>query len=50
MLAWPLLLGDGEAVNRTGLITGHVPGDRLGNASLLGHLLAAAVVNLIGLL
>lgn len=50
VLAWPLLLGDGEAVNRTSLITGHVAGDTLGNASLLGHVLAAAVLNLVGLL
>ena len=28
-LAWPLLQGDGEAVNRTSLITGHVEGDTL---------------------
>jgi uncharacterized membrane protein len=50
VLAWPLLLGDGDAVNRTSLITGHVAGDTLGNASLLGHVLAAAVLNLVGLL
>jgi hypothetical protein len=50
VLAWPLLLGDGEAVNRTSLITGHVAGDTLGNASLLGHVLAAAVLNAVGLL
>lgn len=49
-LAWPLLQGDGEAVNRTSLITGHVEGDTLGNASLLGHVLAAGVLNLVGLL
>jgi hypothetical protein len=50
VLARPLLLGDGEAVNRTSLITGHVAGDTLGNASLLGHVLAAAVLNAVGLL
>ena len=50
VLAWPLLLGDGEAVNRTSLITGHVAGDTLGNASLLAHVLAAAVLNAVGLL
>jgi hypothetical protein len=49
-LAWPLLLGDGEAVNRTSLITGHVAGDTLGNGALLAHLLAAAVLNLVGVL
>lgn len=49
-LVRPLLLGDGEAVNRTGLITGHVSGDTLGNATLLGHVLAAAVLSGIGLL
>ncbi|MBB5207880.1 DUF2306 domain-containing protein [Chiayiivirga flava] len=50
VLAWPLLLGDGAAVNRTSLITGHVAGDTLGNASLLGHVAAAAVLNLLGVL
>ena len=50
VLAWPLLLGDGEAVNRTSLITGHVDGDTLGNASLLSHVLAAAILNAVGLL
>lgn len=50
VLARPMLLGDGEAVNRTQLITGHVAGDTLGNASLLGHVLAAAVLSLVGLL
>jgi hypothetical protein len=50
VLVRPLLLGDGEAVNRTSLITGHVAGDTLGNASLLGHVLAAAVLNAVGLL
>jgi hypothetical protein len=49
-LAWPLLHGDGESVNRTSLITGHVDGDTLGNASLLAHVLAASVLNLVGLL
>ena len=50
VLARPLLLDDGAAVNRTSLITGHVEGDTLGNASLLAHVLAAAVLNLVGLL
>lgn len=50
VLVWPLAFGDPAAVNRTGLITGHVPGDISGNAALLGHVLCALVLNLLGLL
>lgn len=50
VLAWPLAFGDPTAVNRTGLITGHVQGDTSGNAALLAHVLCALVLNLVGLL
>ena len=50
VLVRPLLAGEGEAVNRITFITGHVAGDTFGNATLVGHLLAAAVLNLVGLL
>ncbi|WP_187471078.1 DUF2306 domain-containing protein [Luteimonas viscosa] len=49
-LVQPLALGDGDAVNRTGLITGHVAGDGVGNGVLLAHVLAAALLSLGGLL
>lgn len=50
VLVRPLLAGEGEAVNRITFITGHVAGDTMGNATLVGHLLAAGVLNLVGLL
>lgn len=50
VLVRPLLAGEGEAVNRITFITGHVAGDTFGNATLVGHLLAAAALNLVGLL
>lgn len=50
VLVRPMLAGDGAAVNRITFITGHVAGDTLGNATLVGHLLAAALLNLVGLL
>lgn len=49
-LVTPLALGDGDAVNRTGLITGHVAGDGVGNGVLLAHVLAAALLSLGGVL
>jgi len=50
VLVRPLLTGEGEAVNRLTFITGHVAGDTFGNATLVGHLLAAGILNLVGLL
>ncbi|MEZ5443649.1 MAG: DUF2306 domain-containing protein [Lysobacterales bacterium] len=46
----PLAAGTPEAMNRTHPITGHVPGDHLGNTVLLFHLLPAIWLNLAGLL
>lgn len=50
VLVRPLLAGEGAALNDITFVTGHVAGDTFGNATLLGHLLAAAVLNLVGLL
>lgn len=53
-IAWtlvrPLLGADAASVDGSRLITGHIEGDATGNAMLLGHVLAAAIINLIGLL
>jgi hypothetical protein len=53
-IAWtlvrPLLGADAASVDSSRLITGHVEGDTAGNAMLLGHVLAAAIINLLGLL
>ncbi len=49
-LVRPLLDGNAASVDNTRLITGHVAGDTAGNAMLLGHVLAAAIINGIGLL
>lgn len=53
-VAWtlvrPLLDGEAASVDDTRLITGHINGDTAGNALLLGHVLAAAIINGIGLL
>ncbi|MEO5596100.1 MAG: DUF2306 domain-containing protein [Lysobacteraceae bacterium] len=49
-LVRPLLDGNAVSVDNTRLITGHVAGDTAGNAMLLGHVLAAAIINGIGLL
>jgi hypothetical protein len=50
VLVRPLLAGDGESLNRITFVTGHVAGDTIGNATLAGHLLSAAALNLVGLL
>lgn len=47
VLARPMLLGDGDGYRH---ISGMVPGDGPGNAAMIGHVLAALVLNLIGLL
>lgn len=53
-IAWtlvrPLMGADAASVDNTRLITGHVGGDTTGNAMLLGHVLAAAIINGVGLL
>lgn len=53
-IAWtlvrPLMGADAASIGNTRLITGHVAGDTTGNAMLLGHVLAAAIINLVGLL
>lgn len=53
-IAWtlvrPLMGSDAASVDNTRLITGHVEGDTAGNAALLAHVLAAAIINGVGLL
>lgn len=53
-IAWtlvrPLMGADAASVDNTRLITGHVEGDTAGNAMLLGHVLAAAIINVLGLM
>ncbi|MDI1252686.1 DUF2306 domain-containing protein [Thermomonas sp.] len=53
-IAWtlvrPLMGADAASVDGTRLITGYIQGDTAGNAMLLGHVLAAAIINLVGLL
>jgi uncharacterized membrane protein len=53
-IAWtlvrPLMGADAASVDGNRLITGHVEGDTAGNAMLLAHVLAAAIINLLGLL
>ncbi len=53
-IAWtlvrPLTGADAASIDGSRLITGHVVGDTPGNAALLGHVLAAAIINVLGLL
>lgn len=53
-IAWtlvrPLLGADAASVDGSRLITGHIEGDTTGNAMLLGHVLAAAIINVLGLM
>ena len=53
-VAWtlvrPLLGSDAASIDNTRLITGHIEGDTAGNAMLLGHMLAAAIINVLGLM
>jgi hypothetical protein len=46
----PFLAGRPADVNRTGLITGYIAGDAVGNATLFAHLLAGALLSGGGLL
>jgi uncharacterized membrane protein YozB (DUF420 family) len=53
-IAWtlvrPLLGADAASVDNTRVITGYIEGDTAGNAMLLGHVLAAAIINVLGLM
>lgn len=53
-VAWtlvrPLMGADAASVDGSRLITGYIEGDATGNAILLGHVLAAAIINVLGLL
>lgn len=45
-----LLLGSPEMINQTGLITGHVVGDTIGNTLLFAHVIPAGLLSLSGIL